>query len=223
MKTFLNIAGASLIALTLSCCKKSNDTPSNTASLMVVNGTVGVAGIDATVGGAVMGNGNNLTYGRNTGYQNVASGSQTIAMSIDGLTTSFASSTESMAVGSHYSAFAGGFVSSPFVVFTTDDVTPVSGEAKVRFVNLSPDGFSAKCYVNYALIDSNVNVTDVTSFAQVPPSSSANIGVTYTGSTSPLQLDPVTLVGGKVYTVVISGSSSGGSSYPLTMSLINNN
>ena len=223
MKTFLNMTGALLLALTLSCCKKSDNTPSNSASLMVVNATVGTPAIDATVGGSAIGNGNNLSYGRNTGYQNVAAGSETIAMAIHGLTTSFASSTESITVGGHYSAFAGGFVTSPFVVFAIDDVTPVSGEAKVRFVNLSPDGISAKCYVNYSLVDSNVNAMDVSSFVQVPPSSSANIGVTYTGSTSPLQLSAVTLLGGKAYTIVISGSSSGSTSYPLALSLINNN
>ena len=101
--------------------------------------------------------------------------------------------------------------------------------AKVRFVDLSPDNMQLFCSVDYgsfhyATIDSNVNYTAATPFVQVLPSASVYLEIVdqRTYYVYP-PYGPVTLEGGKVYTVIIYGSSLVGGLYPLSMSLINNN
>ncbi|MBS1688708.1 MAG: DUF4397 domain-containing protein, partial [Bacteroidetes bacterium] len=119
-----------LAMIGFAACKKSDSSPSNSASVMFVNGTAGTTNVDVTANGTKVQSGTNLTFLKGSGYQSVTAGSENIAFVITSLGTPLKSATTSFTAGSHYSVFSGGIITNPSVVITTDDLTaPASGSA----------------------------------------------------------------------------------------------
>ncbi len=217
------------LAFTLPSCKKKDPQPSNNAYLMFVHGCAGGAtpiNVDGRVNNATIANAGNKAFLQNSGYQSVSSGSVNIGFFVSGL-SELKSAAENLAAGGHYTAFAGGSVLSPTFVFTTDDMTvPASGNAKIRFVNLSNDTVHMDAFVQSAKIGSSVASQQVTAFTEVfagtyeiragDPANFGSVVTLNNGTTS--------LGAGKIYTLMLTGTSSAttGTS-KLTLTLINNN
>lgn len=211
----------------LSSCSKSSSGPATTASVMFVHGcAAGAANInlDAEVNNAKVAGATNIPFLSNSGYQQVtAASSLSLSFFVTGL-NQLAVQTESITAGSHYTAFASGSITSPGICFTADDLTaPASGMAKVRFVNLSPDNLVANCFVGTSAIDSGlaygvcspyfqVSATTgkISMYDQVVPAKSAVIASQQ-------------LVAGKIYTFMLTGTSTGSGTSQYTLTAINNN
>ena len=213
-------------AFVFSGCSKNNSGPSNSASVMFVNGCNGSSNIDTKVNNTKLNAASNLAYFNNSGYQNVAAGtSVAVNFFLTNLGTPLCNSTGSLTAGTHYSIFAGGIVTGPTFLVTTDDLTaPASGSAKVRFVNLSSDNLNESFYISSQKLDSNVAESNVTPFFQVTATTGAAVLVQDPANPTKLaQLSSQPFLAGKIYTIMLSGTSTGSGSSVLTLTVISNN
>ena len=228
MKKQVLLLSACIVALggTFSCKKSSNNPPANSASLMVVNGCTGTGtiGVSATSGGTAVNNASAMAYLKSSGYQFVTAGtSVNIAFSLAGV-GALSNGTMDMTTNAHYSVFAGGSITHPSFVGTGDDLTVVAGMAKVRFVNLSPDNLNEKCYVGTLAVDSNIFANTVGQFHSISPVSGVSLNV-YDPSTvppAPTVLSGVTFSAGKIYTVVLTGTTAGSGAPGLALTVLDN-
>ncbi len=228
MKKTLIIALSAIMALTFTNCKKKDNGPSNTASVMFVNGCAGATSLQVTANSANVNNATNLSLFGTSGYQNVtATTTENLAFVVPGINSTLAGGSVSLIVGGHYSAFAGGLSTNGKFVFTTDDLTaPTSGMAKIRLVNLSPDNLSIALNLGPTVIDSGVASTGYTAFSNV---TAGNYKITVGDNSSSLTLGSVIsltgqqLSAGKIYTLIYTGTSTGTGTGGYTLTVLTNN
>jgi hypothetical protein len=222
--TFLSILAFAAIIVAPSCSKKDNG-PSNSAQVMFVHGSAAGAttiNLDAKLSNTNNPVATNIQFLRNSGYQTVTAGTGlTLSFFVTGL-NQLASQTVNLNANTHYTAFASGSITAPGIVFTADDLTaPAAGKAKVRFANLSPDGLNAVCYVSGLTVDSNVASRTCTPFTEVAASSTTVVSMSdhsHIGLINNQQL-----IAGKIYTFMLTGTSTGTGTSEITLTAITNN
>ncbi|GAA4462483.1 hypothetical protein GCM10023093_09170 [Nemorincola caseinilytica] len=214
------------LLVSLHACKKKDNTTNTSTSVMFVNGCAGtLPGIDAKADDRNVSGALNLTFPSNSGYRLIGAGTSVkLDYYLTNVGTPVASKTVTIETGKHYSAFAGGIVTSPTFVFTTDDLTaPGSNGAKIRFVNLSPDGLNVTANAGNNVIDSAVTTMEVSPFREVI----AGVYDLKAGDPSNLStvvsLNTRTLAAGKIYTLMLTGTTSGTGVSALQLTLISNN
>ncbi len=219
-----------LFALSAMCmfsfvaCKKEEKAPSNSARVMFVNGCAGTDKVNVTSNGNTIQAATNLAFLKQSGYQYVAAGSSNITFMLANLGTPLKAGSTSFTAGTSYSVFAGGLITNPSIVFTTDDLAaPASGKAKIRFVNLSMDTLSETASANTTTFATGITSQSYSSFAEVAAGSytikagdPADISTVV--STPSMQLDA-----GKCYTVILTGTMLGTGSSALVLTVITNN
>lgn len=211
---------------TIASCKKSDDSSPTTARMMFFNGTIAASGIDATVNSTKVSGATNIAFLNKTGYIDVPVGSVPVGYLLNTTQTNLISSPQNLTAGANYSAFAGGIITTPSLVFTSDDLTaPSSGNAKIRLINLSPDGLNENVYIgsnNTALI-SGVAAQTGSAFAET---SAGTVKITVQDPTKPTQqvaLNSQPLASGKIYTIILTGSSVSSGTSALSLTVLNNN
>ena len=217
------------IAAFSGCSKSSSSAPATNASVMFVHGCAsgtGTINLAAYDNGAAVNNASNLAFLANSGYQNIKAGSGiSLSFSVTGL-GGLDTGIVNLSVGSSYTAFAGGSVTKPTFVLASDDLSlPTAGYAKVRFVNLSPDGVNIQCYVNGAAVDSSLPPMSASSFYDVAATvSNVKIQAFEPLITNSAVIASQALAAGKIYTFMFTGTNGAttGSS-ALTLTAINNN
>jgi len=225
-KVFLSFSVIAVV-LGFAACKKKETAPATTANVMFVNGCAGASNIDVSVSGTKLAAASNLAFLKNSGYKAVTSGAVPIAFSLTATGTPLINGSGSLTTGSNYSVFAGGLVSgtSTCFVFANDDLAaPASGMAKVRFVNLASDSLRVNCFIGTKKIDSNVSITAITPFYSITAATGAT--VLLQDPSAPTKLAQITgqnFAAGKIYTLMLTGASSGTGVSALTLTLINNN
>lgn len=200
-----------VIALYLSSCSKSSSPAPSTSSVMFVNGYftgTSSVNLDAYSNGISVPGATAIPLLGNSGYQQITSGSGiALAFYPAGIATKLVGQTVNLSIGSYYSAFAGGSITQPSMVFSADDLTaPATGMAKCRFVNLSPDSLNLNCFIGAPKVDSGVSYLTVTPFFTVT-AGSYNIGLyDQASSNKNAQLASKQLSAGRIYTFVLTGS-----------------
>ena len=217
---------AALGLLAFASCSKSSTSPANTAGVLFFNGCIPSAlafNADGNVNNSVPNGASGIALLKNTTYLQVASGSDSISFKTSGQL--IAGGAMSLATGSSYSAFLGGSGFKPFVLLQSDDLTaPASGDAKIRFVNLSPDSIMVNCNIATTKYDSNVGYKTITPFLNVPAGSGLAITLQNQANTAvQALLTGQNLLAGKIYTVVLTGSSALSGTSGLTLTMIGNN
>lgn len=212
--------------VSLHSCKKKENTTDNSTSVMFVNGCAGtLPGIDAQANDLNVSGALNMTFPSNSGYKLIGAGTDVkLSYFITNVGTHLATKTVNIASGQHYTAFAGGLVTSPVFVFATDDLAaPGSNGARIRFVNLSPDVMNVTANAGNNVIDSAITTMEVSPFKEVIA------GVYDLKAGDPSNLNTVvslssrTLAAGKLYTLMLTGSTSSSGVSALQLTLINNN
>jgi len=214
------------VALFFSACNKDNSSPANTANVMFVNACNGSTNIEVKVNGSVVSAASNLAYFSYSGYQSVTSGTGVaVNFYLTALGTPLVSGSPSFTTGSNYSVFAGGIVTSPTFVMASDDLSaPTSGYSKVRFINLSSDTLNESFYIAGLKLDSNVTMGTCTLFFEVAANTSAAVLIQDPLQPTKLaQIASQAFVSGKIYTIMLSGTSTGTGTAILTPTVINNN
>ncbi len=215
-----------VVALAFAGCSKTNNGPSNTASVMFVNGCNGSSNIDTKIGGTKLTSASNIAYFNNSGYQTVTAGTGvSVNYYLTNQGTPLCNGTPTFAAGSHYSVFAGGIITAPTFVVTTDDVTaPAAGKAKVRFINLSSEALNESFYIGSSKLDSNISPGSYSGFSEVTATTGVQVLIQDPAQPTLLaQIASQPLLAGKIYTIMLSGTSTGTGSGVLTVTVINNN
>jgi hypothetical protein len=226
MKKALLSLSVIAVVFSFSACNKKDTTPPNTASVMFVNGCAGASNVDVSVNGTKLNSASNLAFLKNSGYQSITAGSNTLAYTLTATGTPLVNTTQTLTASVHYSFFTGGLVTgtSTTFVFTTDDVTaPSSGKAKVRFINLSSDNLNTSCYIGSVKIDSNVGYKTCTPFFEIMPTTAKVSIIDQAVLSNSGEILGQSIVAGKIYTFMLTGTSGGNGSSALTLTAINNN
>ena len=207
-------------------CKKSNNPPPNDAHIMYVNGCAGTSNVNVTSNATAVPAATNMAFLKNSGYQGLTAGNDSIAFVLTNLGTPLKGGTTNFAANTYYSVFVGGLVTGPAFVVTTDDLSvPTSGNAKIRLVNLSSDALSETGNAGSIAFATGVTAETFSSFTEVAAGSynikagdPSNISTVVGLGTGATQLSA-----GKIYTVMLTGTLSGSGNSGLTLTLINNN
>jgi len=214
------------VVIAFTACKKKDTTPSNTAKVMFVNGCAGAAAIDVAANSVNVPGATNIAFQKTTGYRTLTAGAGInigVSINASGLITPLISSSVSLAVNNTYSVFIGGIFTKPNFLTTQDDMTaPVAGYCKIRFVNLSSDTLNENFYISSVKIDSNVGYASATPFRQVVVSPTP-VNVLVQDPVHPTkiaQLDNQTFAAGKIYTIILTGTSTAAASSSSALKLL---
>ena len=229
MKKILAIVVTAGSIAAFSSCSKSSSAPANSAKVLFFNGCAsGTSSIsvNAKVNGALVNGASNIALDANSNYQYVTAGAaDSFSFVISGLTY-LTGGTGNVVANASYTAFAGGFINAPTFLLVSDDLSaPTSGYAKVRFVNLSGDNMLESCYIGTgtAKLDSNLGLNAASPFYQVPATKGANVFMIPANPTLQATLSDQNFSSGKIYTIVLTGTSAGTGSSALALTVLNNN
>lgn len=221
--TVYSILTLAVIAL-LPACSKNNSSPSTTANVMFVDGCAGTTNVDVSVNNTKISAATNLAFLKNSGYQQIIKGTDSISFVLSNLGTPLKSASSTFAVNSYYSVFVAGLITGSAIVITNDDLTvPTSGNAKIRFVNLSSDALSETANVGNTAIATVITSQGVSAFSQVAAGSYTIKAGDPSNINTVVSIGPQQLSAGKIYTIMLTGTLSGTASSGLTLTLINNN
>ena len=216
-----------LSIVAFAACKKSSSSPANTAYVMFVHGCAAGAtpiNLDGKANYTIVPGAGNMPFLKNSGYQPVTAGTSVgLSFFVTGLDT-LTSAIESLTANNHYTAFAGGSITAPVFVFTSDNISaPSSGMAKVRFVNLSSDNLNMSCYVGLTKVDSNVAYRACTPFTEIAPVTAKIAMIDQVVLSNSGQITSQQIAAGKIYTFMLTGTATGSGTSVLTLTVINNN
>ncbi|MBB6611404.1 DUF4397 domain-containing protein [Pontibacter sp. Tf4] len=208
---------AVLPAVMLAGCDDDGDdnpvTPTvKEANVMVVHASPDAPGVDLLVDNVKV-NTSALTFPNNTGYLTVPAGSRNIKVNATGTSTSVIDGTVDLLDKGNYTIFATGSLGADDIepLILTDDLTaPTAGNAKIRFVHLSPDApavdiVNVTDVANESVLADGISFRDATAFASVP-AGTYNLEVrTDADGTVVLPVNGIVLESGKIYTVFARG------------------
>jgi Domain of unknown function (DUF4397) len=219
---------AAVIMTSFSSCKDDDDdtaTPSlGTAKMMVVHASPDAPGVDLYVAGSKV-NTDPVEFLDATGYLSVTEGTRNVKVNVAGTSTTVINADLPFTKNVNYTLFAVDSVSKLSTVRLTDDLTaPAAGKAHVRFVHLSPNAPAVDVAVTGgAVVFANKSFKQSTDFTPLD-AGTYNLEVRVAGtSTVALDLDPITLTAGKIYTVYAGGFLGGVGSQALSANIIVNN
>lgn len=194
-----------LMAATLfSSCSKDEDLAQ--ANVLVIHASPDAPGVDLLVDD-VKQNTSALTYPQNTGYLKVNAGSRNLKVNVAGTTTTVINANVTLEQDKSYSVFAIDSVKKISAVVVADDLsTPAAGKAHVRFIHLSPNAPAVDIAVDGgAVVFPNTSFKVGTAFTPLD-AGTYDLEVRVAGTqTVALDLDPLTLEAGKIYTVFAKG------------------
>lgn len=152
-----------------------------------------------------------IAYKNTEGYISTKSGNdQDAEFRTSGSTAVYASKEVDLTANKDYSFFLHGEGASSAITVTEDDLSnPPAGKAKIRFIHLST---AASNNVDISLLNSklvsDLSFNETTSFSTINPGVHLFQVFEAGTTTNPLDLNLEALVEGKIYTVVISGSTT---------------
>lgn len=191
-------------AVLLSSCSKDEDIAQ--ANVLVIHASPDAPGVDLLVDD-VKQNTSALTYPQNTGYLKVNAGSRNFKINVAGTPTTVINANVTLEQDKSYSVFAIDSVSKISAVVVADDLsTPASGKAHVRFIHLSPNAPAVDIALDGgAVVFPNTSFKVGTAFTPLD-AGTYDLEVRVAGTqTVALDLDPITLQAGKIYTVFAKG------------------
>jgi hypothetical protein len=235
MKTFKNsskkllvgICAVCLISFLLTSCLKNNDSTYNppTGLLAFIQASPDEPPLDFNLNGNRVNLGA-LYFGDNIDYVSAFAGSRVANFYSAGTTTPILSAPITVNQGTAYSLFLVNRASSPQVLLLTDTLNkPTTGNASVRFVNLSPDAPAVDLAVQGgAVLVSNRSFKGYSSFVPVAAKTGYTFEVRRAGTSTVLAtLTNVPLVSGSVYTIWFGGlAASSNSNDKLSANIITN-
>lgn len=219
------LAFLSVVTVLFSSCLKdlsNNDEPQNVAGLNVVNASPGSLAINFFLDNNLV-NGPSLLYGQESGYVLAVTGTRKFDAATGGTFNSIVTDTIELETDKYYSIFVTGENTELTTFFTEDDLAaPASGKAKIRFINLSPDGgtFTLAIQDGSTLFEGQTYQT-ASSFKEIDPASYMLQLKNAEGTdVHEASLD---VSAGKIYTVWAGGLAEGNEDTALRLMLRANN
>lgn len=211
-----------LLVLSISSCNKGSDSSINAASLAIAAGSPDMVPTDLYLNSGLASS--NLMYGSYVSYISLTEGPIKIGFDYTGTTTHLTGDTVNLAGNKTYTLFSSDLVAKhDFLLVTDTIVTPASGKASIRLVNMSPDAPAVDLVVGGKTLISNKSYKQVSSFTALTTSVNDTLRVVQTGTNTVLGVvNAVTVQSGMVYTIWLSGFASGLDGYGLQANLMRN-
>ena len=210
-KNLLKTTAILALCATVISCKKNDVDESGTANIRIVNASSSSSAQSFYLANSAVVNGG-LTFGQNSSYIAFSSGNNLEAQfRNEGSSTAYATGKFNLDNGSYYTIFLAGDGQQARVKMFPDDLSPVSGSAKVRFIHLSdaaPSNIDIRrgSGENLAV---NLGINNASNYITLAPGV-LSLNIYATGqSTSLANFNLSSFAAGKVYTVYISGATSG--------------
>jgi hypothetical protein len=211
----------------LSACKKNDDPPptpvASKARVMFGNTAISTDTLRVQVDNSNLSSVPGLTFLSFSGYVDVTPRSSEVAFLIANSGLLLKKVTTTFIADNYYSVFATGSVISPDILVVNDDLsTPASGNAKVRFINLSPDNLNESVYIGSNKLDSNVTYKVATPFRSVT-AGTYNVIIQDPNNVPLVQtINGQSFGAGKKYTILLTGTAAGSGSAALKLTVISN-
>mgnify|MGYP000356026954 CR=1 FL=1 len=214
-KTQINlIAGLAILSISaFTGCKEDEVKPvvdPKEANVVVVHASPDAPAVDLLIDNVKI-NSAGLVYPTNTGYLKVKEGLRNFKINVAGTSTSVINSDVTLVANKNYSVFAINKVASIGAIITEDNLdAPAAGQAKVRFIHLSPDAPA----VDVTLTDGtkifpNQEFKTASGFTGLA-ANTYNLQVRVAGTASvALSVPGVKLESGKIYTIFAKGLLAG--------------
>ena len=216
--------GCCTVAILQACSKSS--APLNSANILFVNGCISAPSVGAQANNTSITGATDIPFLANSGYRYVMAGNDVYLTFYSGTSGApFASRAVDITAPNNYSAFIGGTLAAPIYLFTADDLTPPeAGNAKVRFVNLSPDNINESVIANDTLVAQGIATASISTYYQVAKGAYFMRAFDPGNSNSRIPGDTVLLLAGKIYTIMLSGTLADSSTTSgLGLTVIHNN
>ena len=207
----LSVAAATLLA----ACGGGGD--SSTAQMRLLNASIGYVALDMSVDSTTVNSA--VAYAGVGSYADVKTSATGTEIQSNSVGSTLASSTPTLAAGSHYAMIAYGSAGSlQTTLLQEDQEAPASGKSKLLVLNLAPDAGSMDVYVTGA--DETLDTASTVAAGIAAGSGSGYVSLnsgtfrvrlTAAGSKSDVRLDipSITLPSAGVSTLVLTGSAGG--------------
>ena len=222
MAAFL-VIGATLFT----SCKDDDEEeviPAGSGKVMIIHASPDAPDVDLLLDNTQL-NSVPVSFLDNTAYLTAASGTRTLKINVAGTTTTALTANLSVSSGKSYSVFAVDSVASlSGLVFEDNLSTPASGKAHIRFIHLSPNAPAVDVALDGgAVVFGDYEFKEGSAFTPLD-AGTYDLEVRVAGtSTVALDLDPITLTAGKIYTVYAKGFLGGAGDQELGAQIIQNN
>jgi len=227
MKSKIIIAAALSLTLFNMGCSKSTSTAIITGDVLFVNGCVGATSLNAVVNNT--NTASNINFLADAGlYLPVNPSSQVNIAFYKSSTSILISKTEEIQPTNHYSCFAGGSSSAPYITMMGDNLFLPLGvdSVKVRFVNLSPDKLKLNCFAGDQELENNLPITTDTTyqpqFHTILAGSMQLVMQDSTSNTAKALIANQLLSPNHIYTILFTGTSNGFGNNGYTLTTILN-
>ncbi|MCX7743162.1 MAG: DUF4397 domain-containing protein [Flavobacteriales bacterium] len=214
----IRLISIALAAVSFTSCSKEEK-----ANLLVVHASPDAPGVDLLIENAVV-NSASLTFPNYTGYLEIEAGTRNIKVNAAGTSTTVINADVNFTKDMYYSLFACNVLNGIEAVLFSDDLTaPAVGNAHVRFIHMSADAPAVDVALDGGdVVFSNVAFKQGTAFAPLA-AGSYDLEVRVAGTqTVALDLDPITVADGKIYTVFAKGLLAGSGDQALGAQIIVN-
>jgi hypothetical protein len=207
-KLLVGICAGCFISFLLTSCLKSTDTAYNppTGLLSFIQASPDEPPLDFFLNNNKVNQGS-LYFGDEIDYVSVIAGPRIANFYAAGNTTPILSAPITVGQSTAYSLFLVNKSSSPQVLLLTDTLDkPATGNASVRFVNLSPDAPAVDLAVQGGtVLVPTRSFKGYSSFVSIPAKSGYTFEVRQAGTTVLATLSNVPIVSGSVYTIWFGG------------------
>lgn len=211
------------LAFGFTSCDEEEDMVKDQGKVMVIHASPDAPGVDLLVDNVKV-NSSALSFPNNTGYLALDAGARNFKVNVSGTTTTVINATPTIMKDKNYSVFAVDSVSKISAVLVEDDLSsPASGKSHIRFIHLSPNAPAVDIALDGgAVVFGDYTFKEASAFTPLN-AGSYDLEVRVAGtSTVALDLDPITLEAGKIYTVFAKGFLGGSGSQALGAEIIVN-
>jgi hypothetical protein len=218
--------GLLAIAVAFTACSDDKDAPTPPASaLAIVHAAPGSPALDFKINGTKA-NGTNLTFGTFLSYGAIVSKTYEMGVTKKDSTRVLTKSDLELKNNKAYTVFVTGVPATPSLVLIEDDLSaPATDKAKLRFVNLSPDGGNLNLGVTGQAtpLFTNTAFKAATAFSSVDPAAALTLEIKENTKPEVLAtLANVKIEKGKIYTIWAKGLKAATDSTKLALKVITN-
>lgn len=230
MMTIRKSVLTALVPVCLAVVGCSDDNPAapttpTTARVEVVHASPNAPAVDLVIDNAATPAVQDLAFPDNTGYVALTAGTRNVKVNVANTTTTVIDADLTLTAGKAYSVFAIDSVSSIEALVVEDNLAaPAAGKTHIRFLHLSPDAPAVDVALDGgAVVFSNVAFRGYTDFTPLD-AGNYDLEVRVAGTVNvALDLPPLTLEAGKIYTVFARGFLGGAGAQALGAEIIVNN
>lgn len=217
------------MALSLGACKKEENNPPpppapEAARVMFFNGCLSSGSLAVRLNDTLVPGAGSVTFPGRTGYFDVGPGAaQKVSFVLENSNVSLVNKNMDLNKDQSYTVFAGGVITNPVIAAGQDDLSdPGSGQARVRFVNLSPDDLNETAFVGSLHVGSDVKTGQMTPYILIP-AGTANV-IAQDPSNIPMSRTlEHNFVEGRVYSIVLTGTGTGTQEAALKLNVVQHN